>query len=291
MSTIQKVGKQRVFDAEKVQAKAPASRDFEVSQSPSMMPPPMQLTASPASAGPMQSMEESEEKKPAVSTAGPIQLSEEEEDEGWGGMDWLHLGLDVAGLIPVVGEAFDLINAGIYAIEGDYLNAGLSAASAVPFAGYGATAVKMGIKGADQVKNTKKAIEATQTVSKGVQKATSKSAAKAGEEAGEQALGGVYRLVDSKGVVKRTGRTKNHAQRAKQHATAKDTKGLKYEDVYRTDDYATQRGLEHLLYKAHSKTASKANGGLNKIKAIADKNKKKDSYLDAAQNFLNQLIN
>ena len=58
-----------------------------------------------------------------------------------------HLMLDLGGLVPVVGEVCDLTNALIYKIEGDGLNASLSAASAVPFAGWIASGVKLGFKG------------------------------------------------------------------------------------------------------------------------------------------------
>ncbi|WP_406492002.1 polymorphic toxin-type HINT domain-containing protein [Streptomyces sp. NBC_01604] len=61
------------------------------------------------------------------------------------GMSWSdigHIALDVVGLIPVVGEAADLANCGWYAAEGEYVDAALSCASAIPFAGYGATAAK-----------------------------------------------------------------------------------------------------------------------------------------------------
>ncbi|NUS52590.1 MAG: hypothetical protein HOQ22_16310 [Nocardioidaceae bacterium] len=57
-----------------------------------------------------------------------------------------HFVLDLAGLIPVVGDVADLINAGWYTSEGDYLNAGLSGAAAVPFLGWAATGGK-GLKG------------------------------------------------------------------------------------------------------------------------------------------------
>jgi RHS repeat-associated protein len=63
-----------------------------------------------------------------------------------------HTTLDVVGLVPVVGEAADLANAGWYAVEGDYVNAGLSAASAIPGAGYAATAAKVANKAADAAK-------------------------------------------------------------------------------------------------------------------------------------------
>jgi RHS repeat-associated protein len=62
-----------------------------------------------------------------------------------------HGALDVIGLIPVVGEAADLANAAWYAKDGDYANAALSAASAVPVAGWGAAAAKVGLKHGDTV--------------------------------------------------------------------------------------------------------------------------------------------
>ena len=55
----------------------------------------------------------------------------------------VHLLLDVGGLIPVVGEAADLVNGAIYLLEGDQLNAGLSFAGAIPFAGWAATGTKL----------------------------------------------------------------------------------------------------------------------------------------------------
>jgi hypothetical protein len=49
-----------------------------------------------------------------------------------GAMDWLHAGLDLAGLIPGIGEPFDAANAILYAKQGDWMNAALSAISMVP---------------------------------------------------------------------------------------------------------------------------------------------------------------
>ncbi len=60
-----------------------------------------------------------------------------------------HTSLDVLGMVPVVGEVADLANAGWYAAEGDYTNAALSAAGAIPFAGNAATAAKWGKKAVD----------------------------------------------------------------------------------------------------------------------------------------------
>ena len=46
--------------------------------------------------------------------------------------DVIHGVLDVAGFIQGVGAVADLANAGLYAAEGNWLDAGLSLASAVP---------------------------------------------------------------------------------------------------------------------------------------------------------------
>jgi hypothetical protein len=59
-------------------------------------------------------------------------------------LDGLQLGLDVVGLIPVVGEIADVANAGISLARGDYAGAALSMLSAVPFAGYLGTVGKVG---------------------------------------------------------------------------------------------------------------------------------------------------
>lgn len=57
-----------------------------------------------------------------------------------------HTILDGAGLVPLVGEPADLLNAGWYELDGNHLDAGLSAAGAIPFLGWGATAAKDGRK-------------------------------------------------------------------------------------------------------------------------------------------------
>ncbi len=61
--------------------------------------------------------------------------------------------LDVGGLVPVIGEPLDGINAAWYAAEGDYTNAALSAAAMVPIAGWAATGGKFGIKGVKAVRS------------------------------------------------------------------------------------------------------------------------------------------
>lgn len=58
----------------------------------------------------------------------------------------IHLFLDIAGTVPVIGEVCDITNGFIYTIEGDGLNATLSYAGAIPIAGWGATGAKLAIK-------------------------------------------------------------------------------------------------------------------------------------------------
>ena len=50
--------------------------------------------------------------------------------------------LDVAGLVPALGEPFDLANAAWYGAEGNYVDAGLSSTAAIPFAGWASTGGK-----------------------------------------------------------------------------------------------------------------------------------------------------
>ncbi|GAB2884979.1 hypothetical protein GCM10027074_61920 [Streptomyces deserti] len=92
------------------------------------------------------------------------------------GMSWSdigHLALDVVGLIPAVGEVADLANCAWYAAEGNYVDAGLSCASAIPFAGYGATAAKAAKYG-DEVLD---AVDTAGDVGRQVDNATPPSAA------------------------------------------------------------------------------------------------------------------
>lgn len=81
---------------------------------------------------------------PAVHANPPIEA--ETEDEGITGeqiLDGIQIGLDVIGLIPVFGEAADIINAGVSLARGDYTGAALSLVSAIPFGGWFGTAGKV----------------------------------------------------------------------------------------------------------------------------------------------------
>ena len=63
-----------------------------------------------------------------------------------------HTVLDVAGMVPLVGEVADGINAAWYTAEGDYTNAALSAAAMVPFLGTAASAAKLVRRGSGVVR-------------------------------------------------------------------------------------------------------------------------------------------
>lgn len=69
---------------------------------------------------------------------GPVQASFYS-----GMMDFVQGGLDIAGLIPGFGEVADGLNAAIYLARGDYGNASLSAASMIPFVGWGTGIIKI----------------------------------------------------------------------------------------------------------------------------------------------------
>jgi hypothetical protein len=59
-----------------------------------------------------------------------------------------HQLLDIVGMLPAVGEAADGANGLWYLGEGDKLNAGLSGAAMIPFAGWAASAAKTGKRAA-----------------------------------------------------------------------------------------------------------------------------------------------
>ncbi|MCM3340840.1 contractile injection system protein, VgrG/Pvc8 family [Paenibacillus sp. MER TA 81-3] len=62
-------------------------------------------------------------------------------------LDGVQLALDVVGMIPVVGKAASVANAGISAARGDYTRAGLSLVASVPYMGLAATGGKLAPKG------------------------------------------------------------------------------------------------------------------------------------------------
>jgi hypothetical protein len=60
--------------------------------------------------------------------------------------EMVHVGLDALGLVPGIGEIFDITNGVLYTLEGDGVNAAFSYSASVPFFGWGATVTKYGTK-------------------------------------------------------------------------------------------------------------------------------------------------
>lgn len=85
--------------------------------------------------------------------------------------DITHTALDVAGLVPVIGELADGANALFYLAEGNKTDAALSAAAMIPIAGMAATGAKLvrkGVKLADKAKALKKATDKVSKSTKAV---------------------------------------------------------------------------------------------------------------------------
>ena len=77
----------------------------------------------------------------------------------------------------------------------------------------------------------------------------------------------------------RSGRTNDLARREAEHLRDPDLAEYKLDEVYRTDNYAEQRGLEKILHDQY-------NPALNKIRPISPTNKNLPTYMDAAQKYL-----
>ncbi|WP_342481501.1 phage baseplate assembly protein V [Paenibacillus sp. FSL L8-0340] len=105
--------------------------------------------------------------------------------------------LDVAGLIPGVGEIADLANAGIYALRGDYLNASLSLAATVPGAGWAVTRTKLFVNSKKFMKVANVVGKATKAVSKIADKGAdvAKAIGKIADNAGEALNAGLGKVL------------------------------------------------------------------------------------------------
>ncbi|WP_238453461.1 HNH endonuclease [Micromonospora sp. ATA51] len=102
------------------------------------------------------------------------------------GMSWSDIGhaaLDVAGMVPVIGEVADVANGIWYAAEGNYVDAALSMASAIPLAGNAVAAAKLAktgkkiADGIDTARDLEKAAENAKAVQNGVEATTDTSKA------------------------------------------------------------------------------------------------------------------
>jgi RHS repeat-associated protein len=94
--------------------------------------------------------------------------------------------------------------------------------------------------------------------------------------------GGVYALRNAEGAIMRTGRTCDLARREGEHMLDPALGHLKFTPIYRTDEYAEQRGLEQIVHDLY-------NPPLNKISPISPSNPHGQSYIDAGNDFINRL--
>ena len=112
--------------------------------------------------------QQDEFEKDQVSTEG---LTEEDV------LDGIQMALDVAGMVPVLGAAPDLLNAAISACRGNWLDAGMSLVAAVPGIGDGVGGAKIVKNGVKIANNVKKGAE------------TAKAGVKVGQTSSELAKG------------------------------------------------------------------------------------------------------
>ena len=92
-------------------------------------------------------------------------------------IDAIQTGLDVLGMIPVVGEVFDAVNGVVYAARGDATNAMLSFGACIPVIGSAGTAAKLVGKAVKFVNKVDNVADAASIINKTeiVQRAMSKA--------------------------------------------------------------------------------------------------------------------
>ncbi len=129
-------------------------------------------------------------------------------------MEAVHLGLDVLGFIPVVGEVANGLNAVIYLAEGDWTNAALSAVALVPIAGDAALAARMGARGLRLAEEGAQALRAVDEGAQALRAVDEGAQALRAVDEGAQAL----RAVDSSGQAIRAGEEGGAAVRASREA-------------------------------------------------------------------------
>jgi hypothetical protein len=88
--------------------------------------------------------------------------------KGGGWLNVVHIGLDGIGLLPVVGEPADGINALIYLGQGDYKNAAISGAGLIPFVGMAGTGARMVGRGVKVAKGVRRGADDVDEVAGGL---------------------------------------------------------------------------------------------------------------------------
>ena len=137
-------------------------------------------------------------KEPAVTPDTPKEVQAAQEGKGlWGMVSGpVHFVLGAAGFIPGLGAIPDLLDAGVYALEGDAIGSLSSLGAAVPFAGDAVKAGTIATKAGKQVVKAAAERAAKEAAERAAREAAEKAAREAVEkkakhEAGEAAAGSV----------------------------------------------------------------------------------------------------
>jgi len=161
---------------------------------------------------------------------------EEPEEPGWWDRwgDRVHTALDVAGMCPIIGNAADLINAGVYLVEGDLANAAVSGLGALP-GGQLATAGRVAAKYGDE------AVAAGKKIAKGL------------DGADEGARGVIYKVAGKNTPSGKPyiGRTKTGDPAKRGSADGRNREGAEILDTYPANDTAAGRVKEQQWINRH----------------------------------------
>ena len=145
-----------------------------------------------------------------------------------------HTVLDGVGMVPVVGTAANLANAGWYAASGDWKDAGMSAAAAIPIGGEAIDAAKLGRDGVKIAEDGIKAEHIASAASEDahvVAKTTSEGAQamdRGAKKAVDKATTAIERAADksAKVVDKKTAKAADKAISKSEKAVAKAQKAV-----------------------------------------------------------------
>lgn len=168
--------------------------------------------------------------KPSASTNPPVK-PETPKEEGWWGKasPWVHGTLGLASFVPGLGIVTGAADAGIYAAEGDMVDAGLSAASMIPGGKIVTTAGKL-VKGAAGLAREAHAAEEAAKLAK-----EAEAAARLEKEAQESAK------------LKKAERDASHTKKADEEATnagkGEDGARVKGKDELKCGDSGAYRDL------------------------------------------------
>jgi RHS repeat-associated protein len=96
--------------------------------------------------------------------------------------------------------------------------------------------------------------------------------------------GGVYKITNPNGDVVRVGRTQDLTRREGEYYRDPNYIGSIFEPVYRSDDYAEQRGLEQIIFEEYNQPPMNIN------RPISVRNSKGPIYIQAALDYLQKIF-